>query len=77
MAPYLHVVTSGITRRAVLDYSKLSYMIILGAIIYNEYLAYYSAHTRWPNLPQMPNDKQGELNSPGLNLITVSVLKKS
>jgi len=53
--------SSGITRRAVLDYSKLSYMIILGAIVYNEYLAYYSAHTRWPNLPQIPNDKQDDV----------------
>ena len=38
-------------RRAVLDYNKLSVMIILGAVLYSEYFAYYSAYSRWPTPP--------------------------
>ena len=40
-----------IQHRAVLDYTKLAWMILLGAIVYSEFLAYYSAYSRWPSLP--------------------------
>jgi len=43
-------------RRAVLDYNKLSVMIILGAVLYSEYFAYYSAYSRWPSLPIQQKD---------------------
>jgi ethanolamine phosphate phosphodiesterase len=37
-------------QRAVLDYTKLSLILLFGAIFYNEFLAYFSAYTRWPTV---------------------------
>ena len=43
------------TQRAVLDYNKLCFLLLLGAVLYNELIAYYSAYSRWPNL-KWPTD---------------------
>ena len=42
-------------QRAVLDYNKLSLLLLIGAVFYNELIAYYSAYTRWPDL-KWPTD---------------------
>ena len=42
-------------QRAVLDYNKLSFLLIVGAIFYNEFLAYYSAYSRWPSI-KLPSE---------------------
>jgi hypothetical protein len=38
-------------QRAVLDYNKLCLILLVGAVAYNEFLAYLSAYSRWPSLP--------------------------
>ena len=35
--------------RAVVDYQKLSAMILIAVVLYNEYYAYYAAYTSWPH----------------------------
>lgn len=42
-------------QRAVLDYNKLCVILILGAIVYNEFLCYLSAYSRWPSI-KAPSD---------------------
>ena len=39
------------SQRVVIDYNKLGIMVLLGAIFYNEYLAYFSNYASWPSLP--------------------------
>ena len=38
-------------QRVVIDYNKLCIMVLLAAIVYNEYLAYFSYYASWPSLP--------------------------
>ena len=38
--------------RAVVNYQKLGALILAAVVLYNEYLAYYSAFSQWPDLPQ-------------------------
>ena len=42
--------TSHRSQKAVLDYNRLSFMIIFCVIMYNEYVAYFSAYLSWPSL---------------------------
>ena len=42
-------------QRVVLDYNKLSLFLLIGAVFYNELIAYYSAYSRWPDL-KWPTD---------------------
>ena len=39
------------SQRMVIDYNKLCVIVLLFAIIYNEYFAYYSYYVLWPSLP--------------------------
>ena len=39
------------SQRMVIDYNKLCVIVLLFAIIYNEYFAYYSYYALWPSLP--------------------------
>ena len=39
------------SQRMVIDYNKLCVIVLLFAIIYNEYVAYYSYYALWPSLP--------------------------
>ena len=38
--------------RAALDYSRLSVMILLSVIFYNEFLVYFNTYRSWPELEQ-------------------------
>lgn len=37
--------------RAVLDYNRLCFMILLGAVVYNEWTCYWHSYSGWPSLP--------------------------
>ena len=39
------------SQRVVIDYNKLCIIVLLGAIFYNEYLAYFLNYASWPSLP--------------------------
>ena len=38
-------------QRVVIDYNKLSVMVLFTAIIYSEYVAYFTHYASWPKLP--------------------------
>jgi hypothetical protein len=39
-----------VAQRAALDYNKLGFILLLGAVFYNEFFVYYSSYNKWPSL---------------------------
>ena len=55
-------------QKVVIDYNKLCIMVLLGAILYNEYLAYLSSYAGWPSIPMQKlikknNDQEEPLDN--------------
>ena len=49
-------------QRVVIDYNKLSIMVLIVSIVYCEYMAYFSYYASWPKLPvnKLYKNKQKE-----------------
>jgi len=38
-----------VAQKAALDYNKLSFLLLIGAIFYNEFFVHFSAYNKWPS----------------------------